>query len=273
MNDLSRARVWLFTPASRPDRFIKALGCGADAIILDLEDAVAETEKATARANVLEFLRSAPADGAAIVVRINSLSRVVGLEDFAALSRAPRLDGVLIPKVENAEQMSLASAALDDVGSNAAIAALIESARGVAALAKISLSCRRLCTLMFGGADYAADLGQQVGGFSADHARAELVNAAAMGGLSPIDTPTFDLNDAPLLEAACRNGRALGFFGKAAIHPSQVAMLRNIFAPRADEVTQARRILEAAPNGVGVLDGRMIDAAMLRWARRVIESP
>lgn len=264
------ARSFLFTPASRPDRFAKAAATRADALILDLEDAVADDDKDAARAHVVAFLNSRPQVSQQIVVRINPLTRVCGLHDLAtlaALENGP--DILLLPKAEEPADIVAVARVLDDASSGAGIAALIESARGVANAADLTRAHSRLSFVMFGAADYAADLGQQVGAFRPDFARAAIVNAAAAGGIVAIDSPYFAIDRADDLASECRDGRGLGFHGKAAIHPSQLDAISDAYAPTAAERAQARRILEAAPQGVGVLDGKMIDIAMIRWARRL----
>ncbi|WCT75180.1 aldolase/citrate lyase family protein [Sphingomonas naphthae] len=263
-------RSWLFTPGSRPDRFAKAAATGADALILDLEDAVAEDRKVEARGHVIAFLDSAPAIAQAIAVRINPLGRAVGLEDLAALARLSRApDYILVPKAEEPAELALVARVLDDAGSTARIAALVESARGIANAPALARATPRLAAMLFGAADYAADLGQQVGSFQPDFARAALVNAAAGGGVIAIDSPFFAIDRPDDLAAECGKVRALGYQGKAATHPAQLDPINAAFAPTADEQALARRILAAAPDGVGVLDGKMIDIAMVRWARRI----
>ena len=264
-------RSLLFTPGSRPDRFAKAARTEADALVLDLEDAVAESDKAQARAHVVAYLASRPQIRQQIIVRINPLNRICGLEDLAALAALENgPDCLLLPKAEEAPQISAIARVLDDAGSLARIGALIESARGVANAAQPAQADARLSFLMFGAADYAADLGQQVGTYRPDFARAALVNAAAAGGVVAIDSPFFAIDRPDDLRAECESGRAIGFHGKAAIHPSQLAAINEAYSPTEAERTQAQRILTAAPDGVGVLDGKMVDIAMVRWARRFV---
>ena len=123
---------------------------------------------------------------------------------------------------------------------------------------------------MFGAADYAADLGQQVGVYRPGYARGVLVNAAASGGIVAIDSPFFAVDRPDELRDEAGHGRAMGFHGMAAIHPAQVDIINDVYQPSEQERAQAARILEAAPEGVGVLDGKMVDIAMVRWARRII---
>lgn len=262
-------RSWLFTPGSRPDRFGKAAATQAEALILDLEDAVAEAEKAAARTHVLAFLQDRGAVRQKIAVRINPLGRAVGLTDLAALAHlGSDLDYVLIPKAEEPVELSLAARVLEDAGSSAGLIALVESAQGVARAHDLACASPKLAALLFGAADYAADLGQQVGLFQPDLARATIVNAAAAGRIAAIDSPFFAIDRPDVLRAECRKARSLGFYGKAAIHPGQLEAME-VFMPTSAELDLAQRILQAAPNGVGVLDGKMIDVAMVRWARRI----
>lgn len=262
-------RSFLFTPATRPDRFAKAAATATQGIILDLEDAVAEADKDSARDNVRAYLAERDNRDTQLAVRINPLTRACGLLDLAMLASSPAApDFILLPKAEEPEHLALVGQVLADAGSNARIGALIESARGVANAAALATSHERLDWFMFGAADYAADLGQQVGTIRHDHARAVIVNAAASGGIVAIDSPFFAIDQADALQGDCDAAKDLGFHGKAAIHPSQVDAINSTFAPSDEDREQARRILEAAPDGVGVLDGKMIDIAMVRWARR-----
>ncbi|WP_336974216.1 HpcH/HpaI aldolase/citrate lyase family protein [Sphingobium aromaticiconvertens] len=264
-------RSWLFTPGSRPDRFAKAVATITDALILDLEDAVAEDNKLQARQNVAAFLETVPVIRQRIAVRINSLRRAIGLEDLIALARlANAPDYILLPKAEDDADFVIAADILTDCGSRAQLLALVESARGVAHAATIAASTPRLAGLMFGAADYAADLGQQVGPFRPDFARATIANAAASGAMPAIDSPCFAIDDSDALEAECSQARAFGFIGKAAIHPAQLEVISHHFHASASERELASRIIAAAPDGVGVLDGKMIDIAMIRWARRMV---
>lgn len=264
-------RSWLFTPGSRPDRFSKAAATAAEALILDLEDAVAEDGKAQARDNVLHFLADRGVVQQQICVRINPLDRAIGLADLSAVAlaaRGPEL--VMIPKAEQPAELALAGRVLAEAGSSVRIVALIESARGVAAAAELAQASPHMGALLFGAADYAANMGQQVGRYRPDFARAAIVNAAAAGGIVAIDSPFFAIDRPDDLAIECAAGRVLGFHGKAAIHPAQVEPINSAYQPDEAERDLARRIIEAAPDGVGVLDGKMIDVAMVRWAQRIV---
>jgi citrate lyase beta subunit len=248
----------------------KAAASPAEALILDLEDAVGGHLKAEARSHVIGLLRDRPEIRQKIAVRINALSCPEGLEDLAAIARLPHgPDYIVIPKAEEPSELELAAQVLAHSGSQSRLAALVESARGVARVSDLARRPSHLAALMFGAADYAADLGQQVGAFEPSFARASVVNAAAAAGVVAIDSPFFALDRPDALAAECRKSRALGFWGKAAIHPAQLNSIGEIFGPTAAERELAQRILAAAPDGVGVLDGKMIDGAMVRWARLI----
>ncbi|WP_421731072.1 HpcH/HpaI aldolase/citrate lyase family protein [Brevundimonas sp.] len=261
---------WLFVPGSRPDRFAKAANSGAGAVILDLEDAVAEADKETARDHVLQGLVALVGESALRAVRINPLTRAVGLLDLAAIAgSATSPDFVVIPKVEHPEQVRLAAAVLSEAKGLVGLIALIESAAGLARVAEIGLADPALRGLMFGAADYAADMGQTVGAFDDRIARSLVANGAALGGVIAIDSPWFDMDDLTGLEAGCVQARQMGFSAKAAIHPKHLQAIHAHFGWSDEERERAGRILTAAPDGVGVLDGRMVDRAMVRWAQRV----
>ena len=270
MSQTARPRAWLFVPGDRPERFAKAVatpGCG---VILDLEDAVVPAAKAAARGHAAAFLCEGERSGKAVAVRVNPVSSRAGLEDMLALLQvgaAP--DFILLPKVEGPEPLALLDALLAEANLETGLIALIESARGVAEAARIA-NAPRLSAIMFGAADYAADLGLDVGRFDPAHARASIVNAAAMNGLVAIDSPFFAIDDDDGLADACSTARALGFQAKAAIHPAQVATISRSFAADAADLAKARRILELSDGGARAIDGKMIDIAILRWARTII---
>ncbi|MEZ5916749.1 MAG: aldolase/citrate lyase family protein [Parvularculaceae bacterium] len=252
-----------------PARCERALKSGADGVIIDLEDAVAPGDKIAARAHVAAFLQTYSGDER-IAVRINSLSTQWGPDDLAALSAVAGLAAIMAPKAETTAQIAEVSSALDSGVAEAGVIALVETARGVAQVETIADAGGRLCGLMFGAADYAADLGVEAAALNADYARARIVNAAAAAGVTAIDAPFFDIRDIQGLQQDCRHARGLGFGAKAAIHPSQVQTIVETFAPSATEIDRARRILNSLQDGVAVVDGKMIDEAMARWAKRIL---
>ena len=264
-------RSWLFTPATRPDRFARAGEAGADVLIIDLEDAVAPGDKDRARAAALAWLAERPGSGPVCALRVNGLRTRAGLDDLRLLleSRAGP-DAVILPKVETPDEPRLADAWLAEAGSRAALVALIESARGLEAAPGIARSTPRLSALMFGAADLAADLGTSAAWEPLLYARSRMVAAAAAAGIETIDAPYFDLRDQAGLETELRAAIALGFAAKAAIHPGQVGAINAALTPSAAAVAEARQILAENAKGVGVVGGRMIDEAVARRARRIL---
>ncbi len=264
-------RSWLFTPATRPDRFARAGEAGADVLIIDLEDAVAPGDKDRARAAALAHLDAGRGTAPIQALRVNGLRTRAGLDDLRLLLESRTgPDAVILPKVETPDEPRLADAWLAEAGSRAALVALIESARGLEAAPEIARSTPRLSALMFGAADLAADLGAPAAWEPLLYARSRVVAAAAAAGIGAIDAPYFDLKDQAGLEAELRAAVALGFAAKAAIHPGQVAAINAALTPSAAAVTEAREILAQNEAGVGVVGGRMVDEAVARRARRIL---
>ena len=264
-------RSWLFTPATRPDRFARAGEVGADVLIIDLEDAVAPGDKDRARAAALAHLDAGRGTAPIQALRVNGLRTRAGLDDLRLLleSRSGP-DAVILPKVETPDEPRVVDAWLAEAGSPAALVALVESARGVEAAPGIARSTPRLSALMFGAADLAADLGAPAAWEPLLYARSRVVAAAAAAGIGAIDAPYFDLKDQAGLEAELRAAVALGFAAKAAIHPGQVAAINAALTPSAAAVAEAREILAQNEAGVGVVGGRMVHEAVARRARRIL---
>jgi (S)-citramalyl-CoA lyase len=266
-----RTRSWLFTPATRPDRFAKAAAAGADVAILDLEDAVAPADKAQARTTALDYLADNPVDGALHALRINGLDTRGGISDLDALlgSRAAP-DFVVLPKTEAAGHLQILDRLLTATGKDARLIGLIESARGLAAVEAIATATPRLAGLMLGAADMAADLGAATAWEPLAFARGRLIAACALAGVTPIDAPFFDIRDEDGLKQEVAAAVALGFAAKAAIHPAQVGAINAALTPSAEAVQKARAILAENAKGVGTVDGQMIDEAVARKARRTL---
>ena len=264
-------RSWLFTPATRPDRFARAGEAGADVLIIDLEDAVAPGDKDRARAAALAHLDAGRGTAPIQALRVNGLSTRAGLDDLRLLLESRTgPDAVILPKVETPDEPRLVDAWLAEAGSRAALVALIESARGLEAAPGIARSTPRLSALMFGAADLAADLGAPAAWEPLLYARSRVVAAAAAAGIGAIDAPYFDLKDQAGLDAELRAAVALGFAAQAAIHPGQVAAINAALTPSAAAVAEAREILAQNEAGVGVVGGRMVDEAVARRARRIL---
>lgn len=266
-------RSLLFTPATRVAAFDKALASGADCVCLDLEDAVPLAQKAGARPAALDFL-CAGGDGPLRGLRINALSTAVGMADMAALAEAAPASGlVMLPKVASAEEVRLADAVLTEAGSGATLAALIETAAGLTEAEAIARACPRLTVVVFGGVDLSADLGAAADSDTMRVARARIVQAAHAAGREVLDVPELAFRDTEGVARAAEGAAREGFTGKAAIHPANVTAVNAAFTPDAETVAEAQRIVvayEAAPSGLVELDGKLIEAPVVRGMRRVL---
>ncbi len=266
---LRDARSLLFVPGNRPERYAKAGASGADTVCIDLEDAVPPGEREVARTAALEFIRTQAA-GHAFGLRINRLASTDGLRDLLALADARATPAfVMLAKTENAEQVTIVAAHLPGVP----LIALVESARGVqAAAAAIAHAHPQLQALMFGGADYAAELGCAFAWEPLLHARASLVTAAVAAGLAAIDVPWLNVADAPGAGDETRRVSALGFTGKALIHPSQVAPVHAAFEPAPQALAWAQRVVQATTADAAPLlvDGRLVDRPVVLAAQRLL---
>jgi (S)-citramalyl-CoA lyase len=270
-------RSWLFTPATRPDRFPNAAANGADVLIIDLEDSVAAGDKMAARTSALDFVpRLAWRPGAAApsvicALRINGLDTRPGLADlYTLLGCAADPMYLVVPKIDSPGHLHVIDRLLASAGKSARLIAQIESAQGLAQAEAIAAATPRLAGLMFGTADMAADLGSDMTWNSLLYARSRVIAAAALRGLFAIDAPFFAIKDIPRLVTETANAVALGFSGKCAIHPSQVAVINAAWVPSGAEISNARAVLEENNKGVGVVNGIMVDEAVARRARRVL---
>src|SRR5277367_7031864 len=227
-----RTRSWLFTPATRPERFAKASQTGADVAILDLEDAVAPGDKARARTTALDYLAENPSDGALHALRVNGLDTRAGISDLDALlgsTAAP--DFLVLPKTETAGHLQILDRLLTAARKDTRLIGLIESARGLAAVAAIAAATPRLAGLMLGAADMAADLGATGAWEPLVFARGRLIAACALAEVTPIDAPFFGIRDEPGLKQEVAAAVALGFAAKAAIHPAQIGAINAALTP------------------------------------------
>ncbi|MEV0587505.1 CoA ester lyase [Nonomuraea sp. NPDC050310] len=253
--------TWLYVPGDRPERFAKAAGSGADVVIIDLEDAVAAERKAEALANALAYL-GAREGGPAVHVRVNDPATERGRADVAALAGAGA-DGLRVPKVESPRAL--------DLPGETPLYALVESAAGVLAAPAIAAH-PRVAGIALGEQDLAAEL--SITAESAlDHLRLQVILAAAAAGLPPVPMSVYPhVRDEEGLLASCVRGRSIGLYGRAAIHPAQLPVIRRAFRPSAEEVARAREIVEAAGRGaVALADGRFVDAPVVARARRVLD--
>lgn len=255
---MSHARSYLFVPGDRPERFAKAAKSDADAVIIDLEDAVASDGKDRARAALRGDFGSPP-----ILVRVNGIGTPWHEADMAALA-GHGFAAVIVPKAEgsNAFDALCAAAALP-------VIALIESGRGLADARRIAHT-RNVAGIAFGSVDFCADLGCAHTREALLAARSELVLASRLAGLAaPIDGVTTIIDDAALIADDTRHARDLGFGGKLCIHPRQIEAVHTGFAPSEAEIAWARKVL-ASGDGAVALDNVMVDEPVRIRARATL---
>jgi citrate lyase subunit beta/citryl-CoA lyase len=276
-------RSFLFAPGNHARRVEKVFSVGADAVILDLEDAVATLEKQRAREMVLEALRRPRTCRA--YVRVNAFDTRWCLADLEGLI-GPWLDGVVLPKTENPEHLQIVAQRISQLEDARSVArgtldlmAIVETAKGVLGCEAIAAASPRLSRLAFGGGDYTHDLDLEwsPGEEELAYARARLTHASRVAGLeAPVDTVVLQVKDMERFRLSARNGRRMGFFGKLCIHPDQVGPCNEVFTPTADEVTRARAVVaafeaaEAAGSASIQLDGQFIDYPVVHKAQRVL---
>jgi citrate lyase subunit beta/citryl-CoA lyase len=258
------ARSYLFVPGNRPERFDKACAAGADAVIVDLEDAVPAAGKVAAREALAAWLSPRQP----VLVRINGFDTEWFEDDLALCARAG-VAGIVLPKAEHDASLAKLAAA-----GAAAILPLIESGLGLwnaAALARMP----RVQRLVFGSIDFSLDMGIQEGHETLLYARSQLVLASRVAGVSaPVDGVTTTFDEPESVHADTLRARALGFGGKLCIHPKQVAPVHEAFAPTAEEVAWAGRVVaaaEAAQGGAVALDGKMVDRPVILIAQQMLE--
>ncbi|MET3516464.1 citrate lyase subunit beta/citryl-CoA lyase [Pseudacidovorax sp. 1753] len=258
-------RSYLFVPGDRPERFAKAWDSDADAVILDLEDAVAPQDKDAARAAVAGWLSAERP----VWVRINAGDTAAFEGDLQLIGR-PGLAGLMVPKAEALAPALLAAATAADCP----LLALVETARGIALAQEIART-RGVARLAFGSIDFQADLGIESEEGLLPF-RSMLVLASRLAGLPPpVDGVCTALDDAAVLDADSRRSRALGFGGRLCIHPKQVGTVHAAWAPTQAEQAWARRVVEAmdASGGSAVrVDGRMVDQPVLIRARQRLDA-
>ena len=272
---LALARSFLFVPGTRPERYAKAHASGADAIIIDLEDAVAPREKNSARDQLASaFEQLGAPERARSVVRMNANGTPWFEDDLKLLADlvGQGLRAVMLPKAESALVLQQLARAL---GAGCALLPLVESLAGwdgVDALA----AAPQVLRLAFGHLDFQADVGMAAGADEVELApvRLAVVLAARRAGLAAsIDGVTAAIRDAERLQEDAARSRRFGFGAKMCIHPEQIALVNAAFSPSAAELDWARRVLaavEAAGGGVVSLDGRMVDGPVVRSAQRTL---
>lgn len=266
MRDLGACRALLFTPGNRPERFAKAAATGADAVILDLEDAVALADKDLARSTLTGFFGE-PRDNFGL--RVNNIHTPAGVSDLDALMRSGvRPAFVVLPKVESAFEVRLYSRLLD-----LPLLCTVESARGLDAATEIANADPCVQALAFGGADLAVDLRAELAWEPMLWGRARVVQAAATAGIAAIDVPHVLLDDEAGLRADAQRAKAMGFSAKLAIHPKQLGPILETFTPTAAELERAAALVaayEKAGGNVVEFQGKMVEGPIVKSAQRLL---
>jgi len=262
-------RSLLFVPGNRSDRFEKACQAGADLICIDLEDAVGPSEKAKARQEVLVWLSQTEHKN--VSLRINGVDTPEGEADIAALkSSGLTLPYIMVPKVASKSELN----DLDDALPNALgpFIAIIESAAGLLNCEEI-FSHGRVTIGMYGAIDYAGDVDCDLSWETHLFARSRLVMTAAASDVQLFDVPHIDVRDLDDCEATTRKAKALGIHARAAIHPAQVARIHDALMPSEEEIAFAEKVIaadKAAGGNVALLDGKFIEAPVVKRAKRVL---
>lgn len=262
----SIARSYLFVPGDRPERFSKACAAGADAVIIDLEDAVAPADKDAARAAVAAWLSPAHR----VMLRINGAD-TQWFSDDLALCRLPGVSAVVLPKAEHPDQFLL----INSTTSNVVILPLIETAQGFAN-AKLIAQAKPVQRLIFGSIDFQLDMGIEGDDLELLYFRSQLVLYSRIAGIdAPIDGVTTAIDDVAKIEAETQRARRLGFRGKLCIHPRQVEIVNRCFMPSDQDIEWAKKVLTAAKAAQGravALDGKMVDLPVIRKAQEIIDA-
>lgn len=270
-------RSVLYMPGANERALEKAKGLPADALILDLEDAVAPDAKAAARDRVCEAVGSGGYGRREVMIRVNGLDTEWHADDLAAAAKAGPA-GVVVPKINSAAEVALVERALEAHGApdSTMIWAMLETPVAVLGAAEIAASSERLAVLVMGTNDLAKELHAELvpGRSPLAHGLSACLTGARAAGKVILDGVYNDISDAEGFEAECLQGRQLGFDGKTLIHPSQLEPCNRVFAPSEAEVEQARKVIaafeeaQAAGKGVVTVDGRMIENLHVANAQR-----
>jgi citrate lyase subunit beta / citryl-CoA lyase len=260
-------RSYLFVPGNRPDRFAKACAAGADAVVVDLEDSVAAGDKVTARAAVAAWLTPAKP----VLVRVN-VANSEWFRDDLKLGGKPGVAGVLLPKAERVEDIRIVA---EHFGPAGPILLQIETAQGFSNALAMARS-KGVQRLLFGSIDFQLDLGMTAEEDELLFFRSQIVLVSRLAGLqSPVDGVTTDIHSEKLVRTDTLRAKRLGFGAKMCIHPKQIPVVNECFAPTAEEEAWAKRVVEASVVAQGAaisVDGKMVDRPVLAQAEKILAS-
>lgn len=268
-------RSLLFVPGLRPDRFEKALEAGADIVCVDLEDAVARERKAEARTLTLPLFMQHAREDIELMVRINGLSAPDGLKDLTAIIE---LDSpppsIMIPKIRSAEEIQLIETLLSTgPAREIRFCVIVETNQGLERAHEIARASPRIDSMILGAVDMSADLRCQKAWEPLLYTRSRLVHAAASAGIDLLDVPFLNLEDPEGLREEARRCAALGFTGKASIHPKQLPIIHEAFTPDVQTIEKAKKVcaaFERDKTGLVVVDGELIELPVVRSMYRVL---
>ena len=272
--NLSPNRSFLFVPGDRPERFQKACSSGADAVIIDLEDAVSESNKDEAREEVINFFSNKKDNEVRCFVRINSIKTYYGLKDLIAfIDNNCFPDGFVLPMVDSAEEIILFDNVLKGYKSDIDLFIVIETPKGLSNIDLILSSSKKIKMVGFGSADFTSQTGSSLSWNSLLYARSKIINSAGRFRVYAVDGVWPDTKDNLGLIEETKKIVDMGFKGKMAIHPNQIAGIHEAFVPNQEEVHFAKEVIEAyeaAKGGVISVRGKMIDEPLVVSARRIL---
>ncbi len=278
-------RTLLFVPGGNEKVLSKGLGLEVDGLILDLEDSVSPDKKELARQAVAEALPAADFGRKEKVVRINALSTPYGGDDLKLVLRG-RPDSLLVPKVDRADDIKSYDRLMTGIeekeglpAGKIGLIALVETAWGIVNIESIALASPRMTGLLFGAGDLTRETHGQI---TADrlelyYPMMKMLLAARIAGIDALDTPYFDIRDPAGLERHCLQAKAMGYDGKALIHPGQVEIVNRIFTPTSEELLHAHRVIEvfekarSEGKGAAQLDGKLVENLHVAMAERLLK--
>ncbi len=268
-------RSILFVPSDRIDRIEKSINLPADSITIDLEDAVAQERKEEGRQILKKALEEFDFGLKEIIVRMNSIGTLNGLKDILMLKGCSRLpDTIMLPKTESADEVVLFAKLIGEIDVEIKLLIILESCKGILCAKDIVKASSKVSGVIFGGGDLSGEIGCSMTWDNMYTARQIVLMAAAHAGIEAIDVPYLDISDLEGLAKECKKVASMGFTSKIAIHPKQIEVINNMFTPEQNEIIWARKIIKAANKfGTGAIcvDGKMIDKAIVKRARKVVE--
>lgn len=267
-------RSLLFAPADRPDIVAKAANLSTDVVIIELEDGVSIQHKKDARKHLENLLVNTDFGQRETAIRVNRISTRHGLADLLAIANLPvKPDLLVLPKVESVDEIYIFEEVLNDCKIASQLLVMIESSKGLLNAHQIAAGTKRIVGILLGAVDLAAELGCELSWDIMVGYRRTLIRAGGYAGIQVIDTPNISIKDRQGLEEESTKAKRMGFCGKLCIHPSQLETVNKIFSPTDDELSKALKIVNAAESsadGVVVVDGRMVDAPVVKSAQRII---